>query len=115
MWVFRELLPLVLRVAFAVALAVLFAGLWALIKGGDFTRNAQIMFFLLGVLFLLFGAVGNRRSLTARRVNWGIIWGGRIDRALSPAIRPRPGEPTLTVSAVFICSAAVLFILGAVV
>jgi hypothetical protein len=111
MWVFRELARLAFQIAFAVALAVLIAGFWAL-ASGDFGHNLQIMFLLFGGLLILLAGAGNRASTTNRTLSWGILSGIRGYSLLSPAFTPRPGQPTLTASAVFVGSGAVLIVLG---
>jgi hypothetical protein len=115
MWFVRELARLLFRIVVATALAAAVAGFWALISSGDLVHDLRICFFLFGALLLLLAGAGNRSTASARRVNWGIIGGGRTMGWLSPPVRPRPGQPTLTASAIFVGSALALFVLGAVV
>lgn len=115
MWIFRELARLIVRVAVASAIAALIAGLLALVSTGDLVHDMRIMFLLAGALLILLAGAGNRASATARRTNWGIFSGVRGYSRLSPVLNPRPGQPTLTASAVFVASGAVLLVLGFVV
>jgi hypothetical protein len=111
MWVVRELLRLVFQIAFAAAIAIIIAGFWAFVSGGDFTRAMRIMLFLVGGLLLLLSGTGSKTTMSSRRVNWGVITpiaGNPIFRGVTP----RPGEPTLTAGAVFAGSGAVLIVLG---
>jgi hypothetical protein len=111
MWVFRELARLLFQIAFAASIAMIIAGLWALVSG-DFFDNLRIMFLLFGGLLILLAGGGNRATTTSRRLSWGIVSGIRGYGLLSPAFTPRPGQPTLTASAVFVGSGAVLLFLG---
>ncbi len=111
MWIFRELARLVFQIAFAAAVAVLIAGAWALISG-DFFANVRIMFLLFGGLLILLAGAGNRGSMTNQTFSWGVLSGIRGYGLLAPVFTPRPGEPTLTSSAVFMGSGAVLLVVG---
>lgn len=114
MWFFRETFRLVWMIVVATAIAAGIASLWALLSSGDLVHDLRISFFIFGAVTLLLAGAGNRSTMSARRVNWGIITPGR-GGAISRAVRARPGDPTLTASAVFVGSAIVLFVLGAVV
>lgn len=111
MWVFRELARLVFQVAFAAAMAMLIAGAWALVSG-DFFDNLRIMFLLFGGLLILLAGAGNRASMTNQTLSSGVLSGIRGYGLLAPAFTPRPGQPTLTASAVFVGSGIVLLVLG---
>jgi hypothetical protein len=111
MWVFRELGRLVFQIAFAAAMAMLIAGAWSL-ASGNFFDDLRIMFFLFGGLLILLAGAGNRSSMTNQTLSWGILSGIRGYGLLAPAFTPRPGQPTLTASAVFVGSGAVLIFLG---
>ena len=111
MWVVRELARLVFQIAFAAAIAMIIAGLWAL-ASGDFFDNLRIMFLLFGGLLILLAGAGNRASTTNRTLSWKVLTGIRGFGPLAPAFVPRPGQPTLTASAVFVGSGAVLLALG---
>jgi len=114
MWIVRETFRLLRMVVAATAVAAAVAGLWALLSTGDLVHDLRISFFLIGAITLLLAGAGNQSTAAARRVNWGLITPGR-GGILFRGVRPRPGEPTLTASAVFVGSAAVLFVLGAIV
>ncbi len=111
MWVVRELSRMLGRVAVAVAIAAVVAGVRALVSGGHVLHTWKIMNLLLGCFMLLLAAGGGRTTGAARRVNWGIITPGR-GGVLSPPIFARAEGPQLTASAVFVGSALVLFALG---
>jgi hypothetical protein len=111
MWMFRELARLVFQIGVATAVASIIAGLWAL-ASGDFFDNLRIVFLLFGGLLILLAGAGNRASTTNRNLSWGILDGVRGYSLLSPAFTPRPGQPTLTASAVFVGNGAVLIVLG---
>jgi len=132
MWFFREMFRLFWMVAIATALAAAVAGIWALIGpspgvqivggvgGGTpahagFLHDFRITCFIFGALLLLLSAGGNRSTASNRRTNWGIALGfsrGFGWNPLSPPVKSRPGDPTVTATAVFFASAIVLFVLG---
>jgi hypothetical protein len=110
MWIVRELTRLAARIAVAVLIAIVIAEVRALLDGGDTFHTFRVVLMLVGGLFLLLAA-GGSGSVASHRVNWGEITpgaGGVIFRGF----RPRPEDPTLTPSAVFIGSGLVLLALG---
>jgi hypothetical protein len=114
MWVVRELLRLLIRIVCATAIAIIVAGVWAFVAGGDFSRAMRVMLLLLGCILILIAGAGNRTSAASRSaMDWRVFAG--IRGRLSPAVAARPGQPTLTASAVFIGSGAVLILLGVIV
>jgi hypothetical protein len=122
MWVVRELLRLVFRIVFGAAIAIIVAGVWALISGGDFSHAMRVTLLLTGCFLILLAGAGSKTTMTSRMINWGVITpgrGGTIFRGLGGGlyrnVQPRPGDPTLTASAVFIGSGAVLIVLGVIV
>jgi hypothetical protein len=116
MWVVRELLRLVFRIVFGAAIAIVVAGVWALISGGGFSHAMRVTLLLTGCFLILLAGAGNRASMTNRVSNsWGSFQGIRGYSTMVPSLRPRPGDPTLTASAVFIGSGAVLIVLGVIV
>jgi hypothetical protein len=116
MWFFREIFRLIWMIAVATAIAAAIGGLLALAKGGAFTHSLRIAFLLIGCLLLILSTAGNRGTASARRTNWGIMTGFSTGLGrLSPPVRSRPGEPTLTATAVFFGSAIVLIALGVIV
>jgi hypothetical protein len=110
MWVVRELSLLIFRIAFVAAIAIIFAGLWAL-ASGDFTHNMRVMFFLFGALLILLAGAGNRSTGANQRLGWLPITSGR-GNAVARWSAPRPEDPKLSAGAVFIGSGAVLVFLG---
>lgn len=123
MWFVREIFRLVWMIAVALAVAAAVAGVWALLgpsgatgrspAHAGFVHNFPITCFMFGALLLLLAGAGNRSTASARRTEWGTTAGGRtVFGVLSPPVTPRPGDPTLTASAVFVCSGLVLIVLG---
>jgi hypothetical protein len=110
MWVARELLRLVSRIVVAVAIAVLIAEVRAIVSGGDTFHTFRIVLMLLGVLLLLLAGTGTG-STASRRVNWGSITPG-AGAVIFRGFQPRPEDPTLTPSAVFIGSGLVVLLIG---
>ncbi len=113
MWVMRELARFVFRVAVAVLIAIVIAEVRALISGGDAFHTFRIVLLLMGGFCLLLGGTGTG-SAASRRVNWGVVTPGRGGRLLR-GFQPKPEDPTMTASAVFIGTAVVLLVLGALV
>jgi hypothetical protein len=113
MWVFRELARFSLRVGAAVLIAIVIAEVKALASGGDTLHTFRIVLFLVGGFFLLLGGTGTG-SAASRRVNWGTITPG-LGGAIFRGFQPKPEDPALTATAVFISTAVVLLALGAVV
>lgn len=115
MWIVRELFRLLSRVAVGIAIAIVIAGIKALVSGGDTFWTFRIICMLLGGLYLLLGAAGTG-SAASRRVNWMPITPirGNVIARFRFSTRPRPGDPTLTATAVFIAGGLVLLALGAV-
>ena len=112
MWILRELSRLLGRILVAVTIAVLIAEVRAIISGGDSFWTFRVVLMLLGGLMLLLAGTGTG-SVASRVVNWGEITpaAGRI---IFRGIKPRPEDPTLTPSAVFVGSGVILLALGAV-
>jgi hypothetical protein len=110
MWVVRELALLIFRIVFVAAIAIILAGLWALISG-DFAHSIRVMFFLFGALLILLAGAGNRSTGANRRLGWQLITPGR-GNAIARWSTPRPEDPKLSAGAVFVASGAVLIFLG---
>ena len=110
MWIVRQSFRLIVRIAVALLIAILIAEVRAIITGGDMFWTFRVVLMLLGVLFLLLAGTGTG-SVASRTVDWGEITpgGGRI---IFRGFRPRPEDPTLTPSAVFIGSGLALLALG---
>jgi len=107
-WVLRESLRLLEKIAAAVVIAVVVAELRTLVSGGDRMHTFQISLVILGALLLMMGAVGPgsnyERNLTAVGRYWSQRAGVRDDA-------PPPG-PVLTAGAVFVLSGAAVIALG---
>jgi hypothetical protein len=113
MWLFRELFRLVWMIAVTVAIAAAVGALIALVSSGSLVHDLRIDFLAFGALLVLLAGAGNRSTASARRANWGIMVGMRSKiGVLSPPVRSRPGDPTLTGSAVFVGSGLALIVLG---
>jgi uncharacterized membrane protein YhaH (DUF805 family) len=109
-WVVRELLRFVTRVAIAVVLAIVIAEARALISGGDTFRTFRIVCILLGCLYLLLAA-GPGASLGGRRMSDTSWW---VTQSLGYGKLQMAAGPKMTATAVFIGSGLVLLVLGAV-
>ena len=113
MWIARAVAQLVLTAAIAFAVAVVVAGLVALVRGGEFVGSLRVTALLIGVLLLLMGASGGAFSRAADAdAQQGAL--GRLPGFPSWAER-RPDEPTLSSGAVFVASGLALLAMGAVV
>ncbi|HEY2326472.1 MAG TPA: hypothetical protein VGH52_03210 [Gaiellaceae bacterium] len=112
MWVFRELTRLLMQIAVVVLVAIVIAEAKAVIGGGDAFHTFKITSIALGAFLLLLGAMGNGGP-AARRVNYGIVTPGRGGR-MSRAVAPRPGDPTLSATAVLIAGGLIMVALGIV-
>jgi len=119
MWIFRELVRLLFQIAIGAAIAATVAGVVVLIRGGGFAHELRLTFFLFGALLLLLAGTGNRTTASRRRATgrlpmmtgfWMPSWG--LVARLNPDSSPRTDVPTLTASAVFVGSGAVLIALG---
>lgn len=115
MWVVRELVRLVFHIAVAIAIAIVIAGLWALVSSGSFAHSLRIAFFLTGGLLILLAGTGNRATMANQRVMRWRVFAGFYGNSAFPMAASRPPEPTLTANAVFVGSGVTLLVLGAVV
>src|SRR5436190_23784736 len=109
MWIVRELSRLLIQIAVAVAIASLVAGVKAAASGGGALHTWRITLFALAGLMLLLAAMG--RGPANRRINSGIDHGPTSIVSIR-GLQPRPGDPTLTSTAVFFGSAVALLALG---
>ena len=108
MWMVRELLRLVTRIAIAVLIAIVIAEARALISGGDTLHTFRIVCILFGCLYLLLAA-GPGQSLGGRRMNDTSWW---ITQSMGYGkVAMAPG-PKMTATAVFAGSGIVLLVLG---
>ena len=109
MWVARELSRLLARIAGAVAVASAVAGIKALASGGGVLHTWKLTLLALGGLMFLLAATG--RGAPYRRVNQALDHGSTYLMRV-PGMQPRPEEPRLTATGVFVGSGAVLVALG---
>ena len=112
MWIVRELLRFVFRIAVALLIAIVIAEARALISGGDTFRTFRIVCILMGCLYLLLAA-GPAQSLGGRRMN-DVSW--RITQSLGYGTFEMPQDgPKMTATAVFVGSGVLLLVLGVVI
>lgn len=113
MWVLRELARLIWRIAIVLLIAIVIAGIRALVTGGDTFHTFRVILMALGGVLLLLGGTGTG-SVASRRVNWmPITPNGNIIARFAYRTRHRPGDPRLSAGAVFIASGIVALGLGA--
>jgi hypothetical protein len=106
-WILRELIRLVEKIAIGFGVALVIALCWAAISKHAFRTDFRNTCLLVGALTVLMGAMG-RNSPFERRMDYGITeqaW-GRIPGVSS--LKFNPEDPTLTAGAVFIGSGAAL-------
>jgi uncharacterized membrane protein YhaH (DUF805 family) len=108
MWMIRELLRFVRRIAVALLIAIVIAEARALISGGDTFWAFRIVLMLLGCLYLLLAA-GPGASLQGRRMNDTSWW---ITSSMGWAKLQHVPGPKMTATAVFGGSGLVLLVLG---
>jgi len=106
-WALRAIGQLVYHVAIGVVIAVVIAGLLALVHGGGFQNAFRIACWAIGGLLVLMGAGG--RTTASRTLETG----GRMP-GLPATFQSQPGDTTLSMSATLFLTAGVLFVLGAV-
>jgi hypothetical protein len=107
MWVGRAFIQLLARVVVAVLIALVLATLLALVHVGGFRHAFAITALSVGVLSILLGAVGHS---TASRT---LETAGRMP-GLPATFQSQPGDTTISTSAVFFLTGALLIVLGAV-
>ena len=111
MWLVRELLRLVVRVAIAFVIALALAALWAAVSEHGFVHDLRTTCLVLGVIALGMGAIG-RGSNFERAMDFGVTrtyWG----RVPGMSTLQRTGEdPTLTPGAVFFLTGLALLALA---
>jgi hypothetical protein len=99
MWIVRELLRLIEKIAIAFVVALLIAVVWAAISKHSFRVDFRNTCLLVGALTALMGAMG-RNTPFERRMDYGITekaW-GTIPGVSS--LKFNPEDPTLTPGAV---------------
>jgi len=108
MWIVRELMRFVGRIAVALLIAVVIAEVRALISGGDTLWTFRVVLMLLGCLYLLLAA-GPSTSLGGRRMNDTSWW---VTQSMGWGKLQDVAGPKMTATAVFIGSGIVLLALG---
>jgi len=105
----RELSRLLVRVGIAVAVAGVIAGVKAAASSGGALHTWKItLLALAGLMFLL---AGTGRGAAHRRLNAAMDHGPSYIMRI-PGMTPKPDDPTLTTSAVFVGSGLALLALG---
>ena len=108
MWIARELMRFLGRIAVALLIAIVIAEVRALISGGDTLWTFRIVLMLLGCLYLLLAA-GPGASLGGQRMNDTSWW---LTQSLGWGKLQHVPGPKMTATAVFIGSGIVLLVLG---
>ena len=108
MWIVRELLRFISRIAIALLVAIVIAEARALVSGGDTLWTFRIVLMLLGCLYLLLAA-GPGASLQGRRMNDTSWW---ITSSMGWASLQHAPGPKMTATAVFVGSGLILLVLG---
>ena len=111
MWVFRELLRLLEKIAIAFAAALVIAAVWAAVSKHSFVTDFHNTCLIVGALTLLMGAVG-RNTTFERQMDFGITqqaW-GRIPGVST--LKLNPEDPTLTAGAVLVGAGAALLLVA---
>jgi hypothetical protein len=106
-WIVREVLRLIEKIAIGFAVAIVIALLWAAISKHSFRTDFRNTCLLVGSLAVVMGAIG-RGSPFERRMDYGIAeqaW-GRIPGVST--LKFNPEDPTLTAGAVFVGSGLAL-------
>jgi hypothetical protein len=114
MWILRELLRLLERIAVGFAVAFALAAVWAAASEHGFWFDFRNTCWLVGAFLLLMAGVG-RGSNFERMMDSSITqaaW-GRVP-GVDP-LKTNPEDPTLTPGAVFVGTAIALFVAGALV
>ncbi len=111
MWLVRELVRLVLRIAAVVAVTALIAVILAAAGATPFLSAGRILCIVFGCMLLAMAGVGSGSNVdrymsqSVLKVAWGTIPG-------FDAMRRNPEDPTLSPGAVFFCSGLAVIMLG---
>jgi hypothetical protein len=106
-WVVRELIRLVEKVAIAFAVALALAALWALVSSHSFAHDLRTTCLVVGALTLLAGAMP-RDSPFERRLDYGVAekaWGALPGFS---SLRYNPTDPTIRPGVVLAASGLAL-------
>jgi hypothetical protein len=112
MWLVRELLRLIERIALGILVALGLAIVQAPLRAhGDFWHGFQISCLIVGALFLMMAGVGNDTNL-ARSMDYGVTMHalGRIPGVST--IERKGDDPTLTPGAVFVGTGVAVLAIG---
>jgi hypothetical protein len=99
MWVVRESIRLLERIAIAFLVAIVIAELRAIAIGGDMWHGFKVSCLIVGALLFLMAAIGRNNNFE-RRLDYGITeaaW-GRLPGVST--LKRNPEDPTLTPGAV---------------
>ena len=111
MWIVRELVRLLARVAIAFLVALVVATLWAAVSEHGFAQDLRTTCLILGCVALLMGAIGRGLNFE-RRMDYGVtetFW-GRMPGMSS--LERRGEDPTLAPGVVFVVTGVLLLALA---
>jgi hypothetical protein len=108
-WVVREALRLLERVAVGVAIAAAVGGAWSLTQSGSAHHRFQISFLVIGAVVVMLGAMG-RGSSYGRAAQ--IRAGSRYPSLSGLVPKGAADEPQLAPGAVLLISGAIVVALG---
>jgi hypothetical protein len=108
-WIVREALRLLERVAVGVAIAAAVGGLWSLRQTGNAHHRFEISFLVIGAIVVMLGAMGRgssyERYADARAGRGANYLSGLVPRATAD-------EPQLAPGAVLVLTGAIVIALG---
>jgi len=112
MWLVRELLRLIEKIALGVGVALVLALIQTPFRAhGHFWHGFQISCLIVGALFLMMAGVGND-STFARRMDSGVTMQA-LGRIPGVSTLERTGDdPTLTPGAVFVGTGVAVLVIG---
>jgi uncharacterized membrane protein len=108
MWLMRELIRLLERIALAFIIALVIAEVRALALGGDTWHGFKVSCLIMGAVLVLMAAIGRNNNFE-RRLDYGITeaaW-GRIPGVST--LKRNPEDPSLTPGAVLGAAGLALF------
>jgi hypothetical protein len=111
MWIVRELIRLVEKIALGFVIALVFAVLWAALSKDAFVHDLRTTCLVVGGFTLVMAGMG-RGTPFERRLDYGITeaaW-GRLPGVSS--LKVNPEDPTLTPGAVFVGTGLALLAFG---
>jgi hypothetical protein len=111
MWLVRELIRLLERIALAFIIALVIAEVRALALGGDTWHGFKVSCLIIGALLFLMAAIGRNNNFE-RRLDYGITesaW-GRIPGVST--LKRNPEDPSLTPGAVLGAAGLALLAVG---